>query len=162
MALKAEDAIGFARKYTDSSIKGVAGALAGKNCQVSSIEDIEISGITGKKITLSWYDNDNIARSTSFNVMDGKIGEDGYSPEITVKTSTATSYILHIKTEDSEFDTPNLKGGGSGGTTDYNDLENKPTINGAELTGDMTLEDIGDTTIPDDDIISAVNLAFGN
>jgi hypothetical protein len=26
---------------------------------------------------------------------------------------------------------------------DYNDLENKPTINDVELQGDMTLEDIG-------------------
>lgn len=26
---------------------------------------------------------------------------------------------------------------------DYNELENKPTINGVELTSDMDLEDIG-------------------
>ena len=26
---------------------------------------------------------------------------------------------------------------------DYNDLTNKPTINGKELSGDLTLEDIG-------------------
>ena len=33
-------------------------------------------------------------------------------------------------------------GGGGGGTTDYNDLNNKPKINGVELEGDMTSEDI--------------------
>lgn len=27
--------------------------------------------------------------------------------------------------------------------TDYNELENKPTINGVELTADMSLKDIG-------------------
>lgn len=41
-------------------------------------------------------------------------GDPGYSPEITVAESTLTSYKLHIKTEDDEYDTPNLKGGGAG------------------------------------------------
>lgn len=35
-----------------------------------------------------------------------------------------------------------LPGGGSG-TTDYNDLENKPQINGRELVGNKTLEELG-------------------
>lgn len=34
-------------------------------------------------------------------------------------------------------------GGGTGGTTNYNDLENKPKINGVELAGEKSLEDIG-------------------
>ncbi|MCB5881008.1 hypothetical protein LIR45_01215 [Lachnospiraceae bacterium EP-SM-12S-S03] len=32
---------------------------------------------------------------------------------------------------------------GGSGTTDYNDLENKPRINGNELSGDKTLEELG-------------------
>lgn len=40
-------------------------------------------------------------------------GDPGFSPEITVAQSTTSIYKLHIKTEDDEFDTPNLKGGGS-------------------------------------------------
>jgi len=35
----------------------------------------------------------------------------GYSPQITVKKSTDTAYILHIKDIDSEYDTPNLRAG---------------------------------------------------
>lgn len=34
-------------------------------------------------------------------------------------------------------------GGGGGGTTDYNDLENKPKINGIELSGEISLETLG-------------------
>lgn len=34
-------------------------------------------------------------------------------------------------------------GGGTGGTSNYNDLENKPKINGVELAGEKSLEDIG-------------------
>lgn len=39
-------------------------------------------------------------------------GDPGFSPEITVETSTTSTYQLRIKTEDDEFITPNLKGGG--------------------------------------------------
>ena len=34
-------------------------------------------------------------------------------------------------------------GGGGGGTTNYNDLENKPTINGTEIKDALTGEDVG-------------------
>ena len=34
------------------------------------------------------------------------------------------------------------EGGGSGGTSNYNDLSNKPSINGVTLTGDKTTEDL--------------------
>lgn len=34
-------------------------------------------------------------------------------------------------------------GGGGGGTTNYNDLTNKPTINGVELSGNKTSDDLG-------------------
>ena len=36
-----------------------------------------------------------------------------------------------------------LSQGGGGGTSDYEDLENKPQINGVELVGDLSTEDIG-------------------
>jgi hypothetical protein len=44
----------------------------------------------------------------------GEPGKDGFSPEITVEKNTPDIYRLKIKTEDEEFVTPNLKGGGSG------------------------------------------------
>lgn len=52
-------------------------------------------------------------------------------------------------------------GGGGGGTGDYNDLTNKPTIEGKTLEGDMTLDDIGDEPISDADILAAIEEAFG-
>lgn len=42
------------------------------------------------------------------------------------------------------YETLGSSGGGGGtGTKDYNQLTNKPTINGTALQGDLTLEDIG-------------------
>lgn len=53
----------------------------------------------------------------------GEDGEDGFSPEITVKESSETRYVLHVKTADDEFDTPNLKGDGSGSASAIADLK---------------------------------------
>lgn len=44
---------------------------------------------------------------------------------------------------------------------EYDDLVDKPSIEGHTLSGAMTLEDIGDTAIKNTDIISAVDTAFG-
>lgn len=42
------------------------------------------------------------------------------------------------------YETLGSSGGGGGtGTKDYNALDNKPSINGTTLQGDLTLEDIG-------------------
>ena len=86
------------------------------------------------------------------NGQDGADGEDGFSPQITVKESTSETYKLHIKTADDEYDTPNLKGGGSGGTSDYADLDNKPKINGNTVNaGNQTGAslDLADLTVTD-------------
>jgi hypothetical protein len=49
--------------------------------------------------------------------------------------SRVEEYLMAIKDQGG--------GGGGGGTTDYNALDNKPSINGTTLQGDLTLEDIG-------------------
>ncbi len=70
----------------------------------------------------------------------GEDGEDGFSPEIYVKESSSDRYVLTIVTKDSEYDTPNLKsGGGSGGTSDYNELDNLPKLNNEEIKGNIEL-----------------------
>lgn len=40
----------------------------------------------------------------------GERGEQGFSPLISVKTQTASEYILTVQNEDGSFDTPNLRG----------------------------------------------------
>ena len=39
----------------------------------------------------------------------GQRGEQGFSPLISVKTQTASEYVLTVQNEDGSFDTPNLK-----------------------------------------------------
>ena len=55
-------------------------------------------------------------------------------------TSTDEQYPSAKAVYDAIQDTA---GGGTGGTTDYTDLENKPSINGVELIGNKTSSDLG-------------------
>lgn len=124
MSFTPKQAYALSKGYTDQSIEGTSGVLAGKNCQISSIIEIldEDEKVIGHRITFSWYaDGSSIARTDTVDVMDGEQGligpqgnpgEPGVSPEITVEESTASSYKLRIKTGDDEFVTPNLKGSG--------------------------------------------------
>ncbi len=76
--------------------------------------------------------------------------------------------ILQSKIDGTSYDRPPLSrvealllelDTGGGGTTDYNQLINKPTLNGAELRGDLSSKDVGvegdyDTTYnPEDEHI---------
>ena len=55
-----------------------------------------------------WYLNRQGVRGAK-----GDKGEKGFSPVITEKENTKESYVLHIQneTDDTSFDTPNLKEG---------------------------------------------------
>lgn len=71
-------------------------------------------------------------------------GSDGFSPTIEVYENTDTSYILTITTEDTSFETPNLKGqSGSGCVSSFNGRT------GAVVpeNGDYTAEMVGAATI---------------
>lgn len=84
----------------------------------------------------------------------GPQGETGATPVISatasVDSTTGTPAVQVTKTGTDaapsfEFAFTGLKGegGGSGGTSDYDDLDNKPSINNVTLTGDKSLADLG-------------------
>ena len=62
--------------------------------------------------------------------------------------------ILQSKIDGTSYDKPpqsrveallielNTGGGGGGGTTDYNQLSNKPSLNGRTLAGELTSKDV--------------------
>ena len=64
--------LAIAKKYTDNSLAGV-GAIAGKPCQIQSIE--EITG--GHEITFLWVDNNGTSHTSTMQVMNGEKGEKG-------------------------------------------------------------------------------------
>lgn len=71
-----EETLAVAKKYTNNSISGISGSLAGKNCTIQSIT--AITG--GNRITFQWTADDSTTRTQTMDVMngtDGTNGEDG-------------------------------------------------------------------------------------
>ncbi len=129
--------IGALKTYIAKTLVGM-GALKGASCRIKDI--VKVDNLN--TVTFIWTDTDGTSKESTMLVYDGAKGDtgatgatgpagaDGYSPTITVKTSTADTYILTITDANGSYDTPNLKGGGSSGSStlagltdvDLNDL----------------------------------------
>lgn len=94
------------KSYIKKVIDG-CGALKGAPCEIQSITDIT----GGKRVTFKWEDKEGVSYTDTMDVMNGEPGASGYSPTISVKTSTSDEYVLTVTNEDGSYDTPNLKGG---------------------------------------------------
>lgn len=115
----ADEVYGALRNYINQTLVGM-GALKGASAQLSNSYDPTAGTNT---MTWKWEDNEGEEHTTTVVVYDGTPGDDGFSPTITVKTSTSSEYVLTIETADGSFDTPNLKGsGGGGGSSTLADL----------------------------------------
>ncbi len=84
-----------------------------------------------------------------------------------------TTGLYLVKASDDDFDFTWASGGGGGGTSNYNDLSNKPQINGNTLSGNKTSSQLGITAvalgayvkpsggIPKSDLATAVQTSLG-
>lgn len=93
----------------------------------------------------------SVVISANKYIEDAEVSADGKTLTLTKKDGTEVSFS---------------GGGGGGGTNDYNDLENKPSINGATLTGNVNLAtpeqlaskaDLVDGKVPADQLPSYVD-----
>lgn len=71
MAIDVET-LGAANSYTRNSLNGV-GAIAGKPCQIQSIDSID----GGKRVTFLWIDNEGNEHTSTMDVMNGDKGAAG-------------------------------------------------------------------------------------
>ena len=136
----------LSKKYTDESIKGITGALAGKNCTIKSATKAD--GVT--TVVFAWTADDGTEKTTTIKVNDGAKGDkgekgdkgdkltfndltdeekeslkgaDGVSPIITENVNnTDDIYRLDITTDTGTIITPNLKGGCSSDKFTRDDL----------------------------------------
>lgn len=171
--------IGVLKTYIAKTLVGM-GALKGASCRIKSI----VKADNLNTVTFIWTDTDGTSKESTMLVYDGAKGDtgatgatgatgpagaDGYSPTITVKTSTADTYILTITDANGSYDTPNLKGsGGSGSSTlaeltdvDLNDLaagnvliydaENSKWVNTALKVSNLA--DVAFTDLADENMI---------
>lgn len=142
----AEEAYALSKSFTNNSIKGITGALAGKNCTIKSATKVD--GVT--TVVFAWTADDGTEKTTSIQVNDGakgEIGDNGVG--IDNVTINANSHLIVTLTDGSPIDAGLIQGGG--GTDDYEDLINRPKIEGVELIGNKTFENLG--------IASATDLA---
>ena len=75
--------------------------------------------------------------------------------DIDIEINTDSSIDTDIQTSDGEIDTDIEIS--TGGTNDYNDLINKPSIEGIELIGDKTLEELGVEALTPQEIDAIIN-----
>lgn len=139
----------LSKKYTDESLKGITGALAGKNCTIKSATKAD--GVT--TVVFAWTADDGTEKTTTIQVNDGAKGEIGDKGDVGVGidnvTINANSHLIVTLSDGSTIDAGLIQGGS--GTDDYEDLINRPKIEGTELIGNMTFENLG--------VASAIDLA---
>lgn len=139
----------LSKKYTDESLKGITGALAGKNCTIKSAT--KANGVT--TVVFSWTADDGTEKTTTIQVNDGAKGEIGDKGDIGIGIDNvkinANSHLIVTLSDGSTIDAGLIQGGS--GTNDYEDLINRPKIEGTELIGNMTFENLG--------VASAIDLA---
>lgn len=157
-------AYALARKYTDDSIEGI-GSVKGAPCTIKSItkddgvSDVEFewTGSSGTKMTQHMYVNDGENGIDGVDGKDGKDGvdgSDGFSPVATVETieegaqititdATGTTSAIVENGPQGPQGPKGDKGdkgdpGSGGGTWNYEELHNLPTINGNEAIGELS------------------------
>ena len=125
------------------------GVYSGKNGKGAECDDTSLARVVikyGSKIDLGDFNRDSVRRI--FN--ESKLFLDPI--EYTESTQLYLGDVL--VTKDSNIvgviaqgeSRPLPKPSGEGGTDDYNELENKPSINGKALQGDSTLSELGIVT----------------
>ena len=79
--------------------------------------------------------------------------------DIDIEIDNESSIDTDIQTSDGEIDTDIELS--ANGTNDYNDLANKPSIEGVELIGDKTLEELGVEALTPQEIDAIINSQRG-
>ena len=148
----------LAKSYTDKALLGV-GTIKGAPCTVKSqTEDDEYV-----YVTLGWENNLGTSEETVVKIKkgaDGAPGEQGPAGDPGPQGVSITK-IEKIKTEDlidtyqiSFSDNTTFEYTISNGSTDYLKITNKPSIEGIELIGNKTFEDLN---IASADVLSATD-----
>ena len=96
------------------------------------------------EVTALEEDLEDKVQSGYFKGQDGEDGQDGQDAKINgVNTLTIEAGSnINLEQEGNTL-TISSTGGGSGGTSNYQDLTNKPSINNVTLTGNKSLNDLG-------------------
>ena len=99
--------------------------------------------VPSEEITPTQYEQYMQALQDGLNELYAVVGDIQDLPNRIIPSGGDSGQVL-AKRSDSNYDVEwiTVSGGGSGGTTNYKDLSNKPQINGVTLDGNLTSEDL--------------------
>ena len=123
----------------DNLLSDLAGAL-----QETDNIDIDVNKV-GNTATVSITKKDGTEKNVEiYDGLKGDTGANGLDAKINgVNTLTIEAGTNITLDQEGNTLTINSTGGGSGGTSNYNALTNKPKINNVELNGNKSLNDLG-------------------
>lgn len=149
--------IGAANKYTDDSIAGTAGVLAGKNCTIDSTT--KTGSVT--TVVFKWTADDNTVHTSSIQVNDGAKGDTGDTGAQGIQGiqgiqgetgNTGANGLNGVSVSDVDVNASNhlictmsdgvlIDAGEIITAQSYSDLLSKPSLNGVEISGAKTTSD---------------------
>lgn len=147
-------------EITDEEIHGVNTVVNLLEEEIEKVENLNIEATKiGNTTTVTITKKDGTTESVEINDgtdgqdgkdgkdgqdgQDGQPGQDGKDAKINGKNSIEIEAGNNITIDDTENGIRINSTGGSGGTSNYNDLSNKPKINNVELNGNKSLNDLG-------------------
>lgn len=144
-------------EITDEEIHGVNTVVNLLEEEIEKVENLNIEATKiGSTTTVTITKKDGTTESVDItdgqngqdgkdgvDGKDGKDGQDGKDAKINGKNSIEIEAGNNITIDNTENGIRINSTGGSGGTSNYNDLSNKPKINNVELNGNKSLNDLG-------------------
>lgn len=129
-------------EITDEEIHGVNTVVNLLEEEIEKVENLNIEATKiGDTTTVTITKKDGTTESV--DITDGQPGQNGKDAKINGKNSIEIEAGNNITIDDTENGIRINSTGGSGGTSNYNDLSNKPKINNVELSGNKSLNDLG-------------------
>ena len=80
----------------------------------------------------------------------------------TIEVEISPEIDIEEKSPDIELEVSDYVGGMAAGTKDYEKLENKPKVNGVELSGDKSFEELGVSPLSNLEIMEIIRKASKN
>lgn len=107
----------------------------------------------------------NMRLTQSQDTIPIKVATSGMFTTINVSEQKQPTIDMNVKANQGSVDIVVREGGGGGGTTNYEELRNKPKINGITLVDNQTLEELGADIhfeIPNNEVLRLWNSVGGN
>lgn len=140
----------LSKKYTDEAVSGM-GAIKGKNCTISSIENVD----GGNRVTFSWTLDDGTIRTQTMDVMNGGV------QDVSVERSeTVNGVIITVTKTDGTVETATVLDAGDGSvkSVSWGDVKDKPyeSVDDTVFSIEDGVLKISDDVVGDKNVIAAI------